>query len=136
MQDLELARLRLRERDISLVVVKNGSFLLESVSHGISGFLEAIDFLGEELAGSSVADRVVGRAIALLCVYSRVSAVFAVTMSVGGARVLEDRKINYQSERRVPNILNRRRSAICPFEELAITFKSPEEAYSRLRLTR
>ena len=133
MQDLERARLRLEEKNLSLVVVKNGKVIFETESHGIKGFLEATELLGKELIGSSVADRVVGRAVALLFVYFRVSAVFAVIISMEGVRVLEDNNVFYQFEKCVPNILNQKRNDICPFEKLALTFTTPEEAYMKLR---
>jgi len=135
MLDIERAELRLKEEKISLVVVKNGKVIFETESHGIKGFLEAIEFLREELAGSSVADKVVGRAVALLFVYFRISAVFAVTISVEGVKVLEDNNIFYQFERSVPNILNQKRNDICPFEKLALTIANPEEAYRKLTAT-
>jgi len=135
MQDLELSRLRLKKKSLSLVVVKNEKTIFETATHGIKGFLEAIELLGRELTGSSVADRIVGRAVALLCVYFRVSAVFAVIISVEGVKVLEDNNVFYQFERCVPNILNQKRSDICPFEKLALTFATPEEAYKILRVT-
>jgi hypothetical protein len=133
MQDLERARLRLKERNLSLVVVKNGKVIFETESHGIKGFLEAVKLFDKELAGSSVADRIVGRAIAFLCVCFQVSAVFAVTMSMEGVRIVEDHNIFYQSEKCVPTILNQKRNDICPFEKLALTFATPEETYRKLR---
>ena len=133
MQDLERARQRLKEKNLSLVVVKSGKVIFETESHGIKGSLEAIELLGKELSGSSVADRVVGRAVAFLCVYFQVSAVFAVIISVEGVRVLEDNNVFYQFEKCVPNILNQKRNDICPFEKLALTFATPEEAYRKLR---
>jgi hypothetical protein len=133
MQDLEHARLILKEKNISLVVVKNGKVIFEAESHSIKGFLEACELFGKELAGSSVADRIVGRAVAFLCAYFQVSAVFAVIMSTEAARVLTDNSIFHQSEKHVPNILNERRNDICPFEKLALTFSTPEEAYRKLR---
>ena len=122
MQDLERARLRLKKKNLSLVIVKNGRIVFETESHGIKGFLEAIELLGKELAESSVADRVVGRAVAFLCVYFQISAVFAVMISVEGVRVLEDNDVFYRFEKCVPNILNQKRNGICPFEKLALTF--------------
>jgi hypothetical protein len=50
--------------------------------------------------------------------------------------VLEDKNIHYQFEKCVPHILNQKGSDICSFEKLALTFKSPEEAYKKLRLAR
>lgn len=134
MQDLELARLRLKEKYLALVVVKNGKVIFETESHGIKGFLQAIQLLGKELAGSSVADRIVGRAVALLCVYLQVSAVFAATMSIEGARTLEHDDIFYQFEKCVPAVLNQKGDDICPFEKLALTCATPEEAYRKFHV--
>jgi len=75
-----------------------------------------------------MADKVVGRAVVLLCVYFQVSAVFAVIISMEGVRVLEDNNVFYQFEKCVPNILNQKRNDICPFEKFALTFATPEEA--------
>ena len=136
MQDLERARIRLKEKDLSLVVVKNEKVTFETESHGIKGFLEAIELLGKELSGFSVADRVVGRAVAFLCVYFQISAVFAVIISMEGVKIMEDNDIFYQFEKCVPNILNQQRNDVCPFEKLALTFATPEEAYRKLRTTR
>jgi hypothetical protein len=133
MQDLERARLRLKEKNLSLVVVKNGKVIFETETRGIKSFLEAIELFGKELAGSSVADRIVGRAVAFLCVYVQVSAAFAVIISMEGVRVLEDNKIFYQFEKCVPNILNQKGNDICPFEKLALTFQTAEDAYRKLR---
>ena len=79
------------------------------------------------------ADRVVGRAVAFLSVHFQVSAVFAVITSMEEIRVLEDNNVHYQFEKCIPNSLNRKRSDICPFEKLALTFKTPDEAYKNLR---
>lgn len=133
MQDLERAKHRLKENDLSLVVVRNRKIIFETESHGVKGFLEATELQGKELAGSSVADRVVGRAVAFLSAHFQVSAVFAVVMSEEGVRVLEDNSIFYQFEKCVPNILDPRRNDICPFEKLALTFTTPEDAYKKLR---
>jgi len=80
MQDLEIAKERLNEEGLALSVVKGGEMIFESVSHGISGFLEAVERLEEKLEGASVADRVVGKAIALLCVYAKVRALYLKSM--------------------------------------------------------
>lgn len=58
---------------------------------------------------------------------------FAVIISMEGVRVLEDNKIFYQFEKCVPNILNQKGNDICPFEKLALTFQTPEDAYRKLR---
>jgi len=132
-RDLELAKLRLKERDLTLVIVKEGKVIFETKSQGIGGFLQAIKKLGKKLVASSVADKIVGAAAAMLCVYSGASSVFAVTISKEGVRVLENNNTIYQFENRVPNILNHDKTDICPFEKLAIASKDPKEAYTKLK---
>ncbi len=80
-----------------------------------------------------MADRIVGRAAAMLCAYSKVASVFAVTISEEGIKVLQDNKVFCRFENRVPNILNYEGTDICPFEKLVIGFTKPEEAYKKLK---
>lgn len=133
MRDLELAKLRLKDRDLTLVIVKEGKVIFETKSQGISGFLQAIEKFGKRLAASSVADKIVGAAAAMLCVYSGVSSVFADTISKEGIKVLGDNNIVYQFENQVSNILNNCKTDICPFEKLAVGSRDPKEAYMKLK---
>ena len=71
--DLELAKQKLTKNNLSLVIVKNGQTVFETKKQGVSGFLQAIETLDQNLAGASVADKIVGVAAAMLCVYSKVS---------------------------------------------------------------
>lgn len=132
-RNLELAKLRLKDRDLNLVIVKEGKVIFETKSQGVGGFLRAIEKLGKRLVASAVADKIVGAAAAMLCAYSEVSSVFAVTISEEGVRVLEGNDIISQFETEVPNILNRDKTGICPFEKLVIGSKDPKEAYTKLK---
>jgi len=132
-RDLELAKFRLKEKDLTLVIVKENKVIFETKSQGISGFLQAIEKFGKRLVASSVADIIVGAAAAMLCVYSEVAYVFAVTVSEEGIRVLEDNNVFYRFENQVPNILNPDKTDICPFEKLAIGSRDPKEAYIKLK---
>ncbi len=133
MKDLKIAKHRLKQKNLDLVIAKNGRIIFENGSQGIRGLLHAIEKLGKELMGSSVADRIVGRAAAMLCAYSKAASVFAVTISEEGIKVLEDNKVFCRFENRVPNILNHEGTDICPFEKLVIGFTKPEEAYKKLK---
>jgi hypothetical protein len=133
MKDLELAKEMLRKHDRTLVIVKAGSVLHETNASGIKGFLAAIDKIGRNIEGSSVADKIVGEAAAQLCAYSHVREVYAVVLSQCGKDVLEKNNIHYEFENLVPHILNLRQTDLCPFERLVAGSKSSEEAYKRLR---
>jgi hypothetical protein len=132
-QDLELAKLKLIEDDLSLVIVKGGKVIFETKKQGISGFLQAIDKLDKNLVAASAADKIVGVAAAILCVYAGLASVFALTISEEGIRVLEDNNIAYLFEKKVSNILNRDKNDVCPFEKLAMDSGNSDEAYVNLK---
>jgi hypothetical protein len=131
--ELELAKHKLIKNDLSLVIVKNGQTIFETNKQGVSGFLQAIETLDQHLVGASVADKIVGVAAAMLCVYSNVSSVFALTVSESGFHVLKDNNILCLFEKKVENILNRDKIDVCPFEKLAISSKTPKEAYTKIK---
>lgn len=133
MKDLDVAKNRLSEENRALVIVRNREVLFETSASGIRGFLLAIERIGKNMAGSALADRIVGEAAAQLCVYSRVREVYAVVLSQCGKDVLEKNDIHYEFENLVPHILNMKQTDLCPFEKLVAGSKSPEEAHERLR---
>ena len=134
MLDITLAKRRLKgTKDLTLVIVKGGKVIFETGSHGIMAFVQVIEKFDKELVNSTVADKIVGRAAALLCAYSKVASVFAVTISEEGIKVLKENKIPCQFETRVPNILNQEGVDVCPFEKLTANSASPEEAYEALK---
>jgi hypothetical protein len=129
MSDLDIARTRLFKEELTLSIVKNGKILFETDSHRISGFLRAIDKLGTKLEDASVADRVVGKAIALLCVYVRINNVYAEVLSRNAKTVFEKNKISHKWSIIVDNILDLNRCGICLFEKAAREISNPEKAY-------
>jgi hypothetical protein len=131
--DVEIAKSQLVENNLNLVIAKNGQVIFETKKSGIGGFLQAIEQLDSDLFGSSVADRIIGMAAAMLCVYIEVDSVFALTLSEGGMKVLEANGVNFEFENKVSNILNRDKTDICPFEKRAIASKNVEDAYVNLK---
>jgi hypothetical protein len=133
MDDLEAAKQRLKTENLSLVFFKNSKAIFETEREGLFGFLEAIEKLKADLAEASVADRIIGKAAALLCTYSKVKAAYAVTLSEGGLRVLQKQQILYEYENLVPLILNAKQTDQCPFERLVENVSNPREAYRKIR---
>lgn len=131
--DLNIAEQRLRQRNLALVIARSGKVVFETNSQGISGLLKAIEELDKAVMGSSVADRILGKAAALLCIYAGVFAVFAVTASDKGIRALRDANVLCRFENKVPYILNYKRNDICPFEKLVINITNSKEAYEKLK---
>ena len=133
MSDLDTAKSRLYGEDLTLVVVKNGEVLFETGSHRISGFLGAIEQLGANLAGASVADRVAGKAVALLCVYAKISDVYAEVLSEKAKAVFEENEIRHEWKELVKNVLDLNKSGVCPFEKAAAEISDPKDAYRKFK---
>lgn len=131
LSDLEVAKTRLLSSNLNLVIVKEGRIIFESKRHGILGFIEAIGSLGLSLKGAAAADRIVGRAIALLCLYAGVCSIYALTLSREGKEVLEQSGIYYAWERMVDNILSPDGMDVCPFEKASRGINNPVEAYKK-----
>jgi hypothetical protein len=129
MTDLQIAKTKLHEEELTLVVVKSGEVLFRTRNHRITGFLDAIGELGERLEGASLADRVAGKAVAFLCAYARIKSVYASVLSKKAQTVFTQYKISVHWKDLVDNVLNANKTSVCPFEKKAEKMSSSEEAY-------
>ena len=136
LKDLSVAKNRLNEAGLTLVIVKDENVIFESKLHGVSSFLEAIERLDDQLENSSVADRVIGMSVALLCVYSRIKAVYGETFSLRAKAFLEKNDVYSESTALVEKILNAEKTGTCPFDQLVRRIRSPKVAYRKLAQTR
>ncbi|MEM2250021.1 MAG: DUF1893 domain-containing protein [Candidatus Bathyarchaeia archaeon] len=133
LEDLELAKKKLHEKSLTLVVIKDSKVLFESKAHGVYAFLEALDKFGGKMRGTSVADKVVGKAIALLCIYARVRAVYASTISIKAKQAFENYGIYFEWGELVEKILDASGKNVCPFEKAAMKIDDPKKAYGKLK---
>jgi hypothetical protein len=136
MTDLDIAKSELYEENLTLAIVKNSEVLFETKNHRISGFLDAVEKLGGKLEGASLADRVAGKAIALLCVYAKIREVYAAVLSRKAQAVFEQNKIRGQWRELVDNVLNADKTGMCPFEKAAVNISDPEKAYKAFKRLR
>jgi hypothetical protein len=129
MSDLDIAKSKLYKEELTLTIVKHGEVIFETRSHRISGFLDAIEKFGAKLEGASVADRVAGKAIALLCVYAKIKEVYAEVLSKKAKTVFEQSGIHHEWKELVENVLDLNKSGMCPFEKAAAGISDSREAY-------
>ncbi|UCD13980.1 MAG: DUF1893 domain-containing protein [Thermoplasmatales archaeon] len=132
-QDIDIVREILTESEYSIVVAKNGAILAKKQGDGIRPIIEAIDELKRDMKGSTVGDRILGKASALLCVYAKVAGVYAPQATKTAIAVLIRAGIPGQTDELVPYIKSRYEDNICPFERMLSDIDSPEEAYRVLK---
>jgi hypothetical protein len=133
MSDTEIAKQRLKEDNVSLVIVKDSHLLFSTKAEGIHGLIRAIEELKHNLTSASVADIIVGKAAAFLCAFAGISSVYAVTMSRSGLAVLRRYGLSFSFETLVPTILGRGKSGKCPLEKLVEDVTEAEQAYGRIK---
>jgi hypothetical protein len=133
MQDLETAKQMLYAKELTLAIVKKGHVLFQTDSHRISGFILAIDTLGTQLNGASLADRVAGKALGLLCVYAGIREVYAEVMSKKAEALFQENHIAYECRQLVNIVLDLNKTDVCPFEKAAAGISVPTEAFGAFK---
>ncbi len=133
MTDLEIAKTELYEENLTLAIVKNGTVIYSAKSHRISGFLDAIDKCKDKLEGASLADRVAGKAIALLCAYAKIKEVYAAVLSRKAMAIFKQNKIACHWNKLVDNVLDASKTGMCPFEKAAADISDPQKAYKTFK---
>ena len=131
--DMELAQKMIQENDLGLVAIRDGKVIMQSEDRGVRPFVQAITDLGDELNGVVIGDRVVGRASAMLCIYSGAVAVYTPLVSDAAEVQLQLADIRLSADKKTPYILNRQRTDMCPFEKMIDKLKSPDEVFHTLR---
>lgn len=116
--DVEMARRYLQE-GYSVAAVKHGVLLGALNDRGVKPFIGLFLRLGAQLEGSSVADRVVGRAVALVAVSAGCACVHGNLMAETAVDLLREHGTAFSFERLVPVILDRTGTRSCPVERLS-----------------
>ena len=129
MIDLEYAKQYLAGNTISLY--KDGVNIISS-KKGITPMMECIE-KGVNLCNFSVADMVVGKAVAFLFIKAQIKSVYAKIISKPAMELLSKFKIPYEYETEVPYIINRQKTGVCPMESTVIDVEDVDEAYMLLK---
>jgi len=132
-QDIELARSLLENEPWNLIIVKEGRVLLSSKERGVAPLFQAIQSMGKGLHNAAVADRIVGSAVAMLCLHAGITSVYAGIASQGAIDMLKRQGVAISSKNIVPYISNYDGTDLCPFEKLASNAENPAQLFSNLK---
>lgn len=129
--DLKLAYKILFKKKLKLVIVKNNDILFYSKSRGINSLLKISK--KNTCKGASSADKLIGSAAAWLMVYAEIKNVFAKIITANAVKIFKKHKINVNYEKKVPFILNRSKTNLCPNELHFIGINNKKEAFKKIR---
>lgn len=96
-----------------------------------------IDFIGNnlDLTGYSVADLIVGKAVAMLFIKAGIKQVFAKTISKSAIEILNKHNIPFSYNIATDKIINRKGDDICPMEKAVIDINDIEQGYIAIKDT-
>ena len=129
--DLKKATDILSQGNYTCVICREDQ-VLTATERGVRPLLTWLE-QGTDLAGASAADKVVGKAAALLYCLLRVKTVHAGVMSKAACRVLEDNGISVTFGKLVDAIENRTKTGMCPMEMATAAVEDPAQAPAAIR---
>ena len=127
MKDIELAKNLLNNEKKTIVIVKDGKVVFLSKDKGIEPVYTAFNEFKDELQGSSAADKVIGKAAAMIYAYAGIKELSTNLISEKAVDVLKNTTIVYEYEKLVSYIKNRDRSGMCPIETLSLEVNNIDE---------
>lgn len=129
--DLEKAKAIFTESNYTCVLCK-GDTVYTSTERGVKPLIAWINN-GTDLKGFCAADRIVGKAAALLYSLLDVDAVYAPVMSEAGIYTLARNGITPLCDTSVKEIRNRMDTGLCPMEETVQDITDPNEGLRALK---
>jgi len=111
------------------IIASNGYY---SFDDGIKPVLYRINENREFFKGLDVADKIIGKASAMLLVYSGVNSVNALVMSKSAIEIFKKYGVSYSYDEYCEYIINRTKDGMCPMEETVKDIDDFKIAYKAL----
>ena len=136
MNDLELAKEELKKEGCTFAAAKDGE-VISSEKRGVVPLLEMLDSVhegkGVSYAGWSCADKVAGKAPAIIYVLLGVKEVYARVMTREAMRILGSAGISFTCDISAETIQNRQGTGMCPMEDAVSGIEDPEAAVPAIK---
>lgn len=112
------------------IIASNGYYSYDTgIKPVIDRLNENIDYFKDLI----VADKIIGKASAMLLCLSKVKEVYCIVLSVQGKAILEKYQIPYHYETLTDAIINRKGDDICPMEKTVSNIDDLLQAYNALK---
>ena len=130
-EPLERAKTLLSSTDSTIAVVSVDD-VYTSQERGVKPLLHLLTEKKGFLKGASVADKVIGKAAALLMVLGEIKEVHTLIISEPAIKVFEKHNIPCFYDKKVDHIVNRTGDGLCPMETLCLYVEEPQEAFEKI----
>lgn len=130
--NIEYLKNILLKENHTIVIYKSDASVVVSDDRGVAPLMKLLNEDKEQLRDSMIADKVIGKAAALLMVYGKVKEVFTPTISVPAIEVFKNHNVKITYDKIVERIINRKGDGLCPMETLCLNIDNPEEAFFKV----
>ena len=131
MNKLTYAKDKLKNGGHSLVICADCDTIISNVK-GIRPLIEALE-AARGHAEIYAADRIVGKAAAMLYVLMKANGVWAEVMSKSAFAILAENEIEFEYETLTDSIINRSGTGLCPMEQAVRDIDDPVAAYEAIK---
>jgi len=122
------------EEALTFAAVGADDEVYSSQKKGIAPIMEILWENPEILRGAAVADKVIGKAAALLLIKGRVATLYAKVISKHAYAVLMNSAVQISYDNQVAFIINRNNTGMCPMEEAVLGIDDADAAYELLQI--
>ncbi len=119
MTDLQKLKKMFYFHDASLLIMKNNNIIYKSTNKGITSLYQLYINDIDKLDGSYIADKIIGKAGALILVSAKILGIYAHIITYEAYNILLYNNVKVTYGTKVPCIINRDGSDLCPIEKLA-----------------
>ena len=126
---------RIRAGEHTCIVLQNGEVVYEAEGRGVSPLMRLYDNDITKLKNAEVADKIIGKAAAMILHLGGVKAVYGEIMSRAAVEYLSAKGIEHRYGRYVDIISNRTGNGICPIEKSVLDTDNPEEGIAVIKET-
>ena len=116
-------------------VASKGVILFAVRGIGVKPLLAAYESYPNSLHDAFIADKVIGKAAAILVFLGGVREVYGQVMSQAADQFLTERGVPHSCGQLVPFIENRTRNGVCPIEQSVLSVSDPVEGLAAMRAT-
>ena len=132
---LEEARKRINSGQATCVLIRDGQIVDEASGPGVKPILHFLEDKPGSLDGAEVADKIVGKAAAMLLTLGKAKSVHGEIMSQSAHDYLISNNISPQHANLIQQINNRTNTGTCPLELTVTNIQNPQEAYTAIKKT-
>lgn len=123
-----------KNKEISIAIFKNNK-VITSKYFGIKPLMTYLREDRNYFKGADVADKIIGKAAAMLLIYGGAGKIYGKVMSASAAEILEKYDMDFYYETKVAYIKNREGTGKCPMEIATENVNDPELSFDVLEQT-